>query len=402
MLNSVSLEFYECLICSEIVLDNRECKSCHKLFCYDCIHKWLKGHNNCPHCSASPVQCNDKQDFSSFIHNYHAELIANSLEVECPNGADCDLKKIPRGDLKKHLDQFCTGRKCACKMGKFGCGWFGLSKLMDEHLSHDCIFANPMVVKALEDLETKVNSLTSENQKLKEENEKISKRVKELEEGGSIFGRNEPTAPSNDNNNSMVNQFNQNVPGYSTPSTPMPTPQPMTPTTFNQQPPPQMNQSMYGSSVQPLNQSMYTSYSMPYASTSLQSPTYGSVNVKRVRLVVTTCIWNRLPGIRGEAYLPLTDGYDNTFEFNVNEFNNGEISNYSPLVSTSGNWTSGAMKLNITWTQLNRSIIIDGMAGFCAPGATNLLLNFAVKSTGLGGRGNIGDGGKIHCTVIVN
>ncbi|KAG2373693.1 hypothetical protein C9374_011982 [Naegleria lovaniensis] len=197
------IEFYECLICSEIVQNNRECKNCHKLFCLDCIMKWLKVHENCPHCNHSPVACKSAEDNSAFIHNHHSEMIANSITVPCPNAdCGCDIKKIARGDLALHLEKFCTGRTVPCKHAKYGCEWSGQYLKLDEHLREECPFSKEIILKALEKLETNISELTRENEQLRSEKASSEEKIKALEEKGLL---NNSGIPMNQSTTVMVN-----------------------------------------------------------------------------------------------------------------------------------------------------------------------------------------------------
>eukprot|EP01062_Namystynia_karyoxenos_P006169 TRINITY_DN12158_c0_g1_i1.p1 TRINITY_DN12158_c0_g1~~TRINITY_DN12158_c0_g1_i1.p1 ORF type:complete len:1710 (+),score=306.62 TRINITY_DN12158_c0_g1_i1:119-5131(+) len=43
-------EVFRCLICYEVAQAPRQCPSCGRLCCLDCIRRWLESKSNCPHC----------------------------------------------------------------------------------------------------------------------------------------------------------------------------------------------------------------------------------------------------------------------------------------------------------------------------------------------------------------
>jgi hypothetical protein len=126
---SINAQHFMCCICTELVLDNRECGVCHKLFCFECIHKWFYSENkkSCPMCKTEPLRL--EHDFS---HNIFAQMTINSTEITCPQSG-CNAR-ISFGDLKDHLQNRCvyTVIKCACN--EFGCKWTGLRSEMKDHL----------------------------------------------------------------------------------------------------------------------------------------------------------------------------------------------------------------------------------------------------------------------------
>ena len=41
-------DFYECLICLDIIWDAQSCDECERSFCRECIVSWLKNNLTCP------------------------------------------------------------------------------------------------------------------------------------------------------------------------------------------------------------------------------------------------------------------------------------------------------------------------------------------------------------------
>lgn len=100
----VNLPFdqFDCIICSEVVLDPVECDVCGRLFCKMCINDWMSK-NPATHC---PNRCNSK------IKNVTSKALLkvyNSLRIRCSN-PNC-LKEMNLGDLKLHEDR-CLKPKC--------------------------------------------------------------------------------------------------------------------------------------------------------------------------------------------------------------------------------------------------------------------------------------------------
>lgn len=183
-------------------------------------------------------------------------MIANSIVVPCPNAeCGCDIKKIARGDLKLHLEKFCTGRTVSCKYAKYGCEWSGQMLRLEEHYK-ECAFSKEIVVKALEKLELNISELTRENEQLRQEKANYESKIKELEEKNSLLngGNNMPIHHSLTAMNGDVSLTNS---GRDTMSTPSPT-----------APVESMQQIHDSSSLPPWAQSSYySSYNPSYSGT---------------------------------------------------------------------------------------------------------------------------------------
>lgn len=54
-----------CIICSEVVIDPKQCGGCQKLFCTLCINNWISRSpdKECPHCRQTPFRDEDINRF---------------------------------------------------------------------------------------------------------------------------------------------------------------------------------------------------------------------------------------------------------------------------------------------------------------------------------------------------
>mmetsp|Transcript_24779 Transcript_24779/g.45441 ORF Transcript_24779/g.45441 Transcript_24779/m.45441 type:complete len:314 (+) Transcript_24779:65-1006(+) len=73
-----TLEILKCMICSEVLLDPRECGECQVAFCLECISEWTWRHPSCPHCMTCIHSLNDLEPLH---RNTRTEL--DKLEVKC-------------------------------------------------------------------------------------------------------------------------------------------------------------------------------------------------------------------------------------------------------------------------------------------------------------------------------
>ena len=130
---SINAQHFVCCICTELVSNNRECNTCHKLFCFACLDKWFRGEKkrSCPTCKQEPIS------LDNFTHNIFAQMTINSTEVECPEYG-CNAR-LCFGDLTDHLANRCAYIVIACPMNSFGCEWKGLRSGLEDH-KKECSF----------------------------------------------------------------------------------------------------------------------------------------------------------------------------------------------------------------------------------------------------------------------
>ena len=84
-----------CTICSGVVIDPLQCRSCENVFCRSCIEEWKKKSNTCPY------KC---QDFTLKENKIFNSIIAN-LKFKCSNGCD---EAIPYLELSEHYQNKCA------------------------------------------------------------------------------------------------------------------------------------------------------------------------------------------------------------------------------------------------------------------------------------------------------
>ncbi|EGR29925.1 spry domain protein [Ichthyophthirius multifiliis] len=96
-------EQFECLICSNIVRDPKECNGCGSLYCKCCIDDWLQKKKECPkRCDMSLHQIIPVQS-KALLRIY------NNLDMKCPNN-DCE-KQIKLSDYAQH-EIICNSKQC--------------------------------------------------------------------------------------------------------------------------------------------------------------------------------------------------------------------------------------------------------------------------------------------------
>ena len=93
---------FECIICSQVVMDPFECHGCGKLFCKLCIADWI---NKNP-ASKCPNRCSSQ--ITAIFSKALIRMYSN-LDILCSN-KQCK-KKIKLSDIKKH-EEFCFKVKC--------------------------------------------------------------------------------------------------------------------------------------------------------------------------------------------------------------------------------------------------------------------------------------------------
>lgn len=89
---------FECVICSTIVRDPRECNGCGHLYCRKCIEDWQSKNKDCPNrCSMAVHQITPMS--KALLRMY------NNLEIRCKN-PKCK-KEVKLCDLDKHEAECC-------------------------------------------------------------------------------------------------------------------------------------------------------------------------------------------------------------------------------------------------------------------------------------------------------
>ena len=75
--------FFACAICTMVVHDPTECKSCNSLFCQECLAPWTASNEHCP----KKCKGNDAVEFGD-IHRF-AKQELESMKFKCKN-PKCD------------------------------------------------------------------------------------------------------------------------------------------------------------------------------------------------------------------------------------------------------------------------------------------------------------------------
>ena len=174
---------YECLICSEILTNNRECKNCATLFCYKCIKEWIEKTRKCPHCLNQNLSIRDEDDFTHFSFNRPVQRLINELEVDCPLG--CEQRKVKRGNLQDHLNGLCSKARKPCTMKRFGCNFEGN---VTELAAHACAYLQ--VRPLLERMETELNELkqvSSANNQAGEKSNQLRSELSTLKQANELL-----------------------------------------------------------------------------------------------------------------------------------------------------------------------------------------------------------------------
>lgn len=96
-------ENFDCIICSEVVRNPKECTECGSLFCAPCINSWMSKKKECPNrCALS--QNGIKPIGKALLRMY------NELDIKCIHYDKCG-KIVKLTDLEKH-ETFCQLPKC--------------------------------------------------------------------------------------------------------------------------------------------------------------------------------------------------------------------------------------------------------------------------------------------------
>ncbi|KAG2383498.1 hypothetical protein C9374_004169 [Naegleria lovaniensis] len=216
----------DCVICSEIVNNNRECKSCGALYCYTCIKQWVDRSGSCPHCRKTPLMLRDHHDDSSFLHNRFVEKLADDSEVECPNM--CSQGKVKRSNLKDHVEKFCENIIKPCTMKKYGCKFEGNFNQLQNH-GYECVYLKledvfqsyENTIENLkqkcanaqqgEEFKMKISTLEQTNEMLRLENDELKEKVRKLQKQQQQHSSAPQQSSSQNNvNNSSYQQAQSN------------------------------------------------------------------------------------------------------------------------------------------------------------------------------------------------
>ena len=122
---------YCCVVCQDVVVDNRSCMFCHAMFCRECIVKWVRSKQSCPCCRSFQSwwggqlrhiedwqkqadsmerdcdrKCGGRMTWTEREHHYTREC-ANSL-IDCPS-VGCE-SRVLRCHMYRHM-KFCKYRE---------------------------------------------------------------------------------------------------------------------------------------------------------------------------------------------------------------------------------------------------------------------------------------------------
>ena len=114
--------YCKCLICKQPVINNRNCVTCHTLFCFDHLIQATVVDKKCPNCH-TPFLTNDtvsngdhrtkdlRHFESQFLHNVPVQRIVNEMVCFCPLGCGAQVKLA---NLETHKKRVCTNAIVAC------------------------------------------------------------------------------------------------------------------------------------------------------------------------------------------------------------------------------------------------------------------------------------------------
>ena len=103
-----SINSNKCNICSNKAKHSKICKYCHKIYCFNCINKWLQNFSFCKICNHK-ITLDDiinssfiKINLSKENFNSHKDIYDKKLEYYCIN---CNKNYLfSDEEKKKHLD----------------------------------------------------------------------------------------------------------------------------------------------------------------------------------------------------------------------------------------------------------------------------------------------------------
>lgn len=97
------IEFFSCIICSDIVINPKMCSTCNHIFCKKCIDEWLKTNKFCP------FKCSEKEDMIFAKIPESIKTMYENLKIKCSKTGCSEI--LPLKDLFKHENN-CGSFKC--------------------------------------------------------------------------------------------------------------------------------------------------------------------------------------------------------------------------------------------------------------------------------------------------
>ena len=99
------VEFFTCIICSDVVINPKMCDTCNHIFCGACIDEWLKTNKYCP------FRCSDDRKEMEFMPMPKSiKNMYGNLKVRCSKEGCGAI--VPLKDLFKH-ENSCGAVKCS-------------------------------------------------------------------------------------------------------------------------------------------------------------------------------------------------------------------------------------------------------------------------------------------------
>jgi hypothetical protein len=108
-----------CVVCNNIPLTPTSCKTCHNIFCRECVTSWLQQGKGCP------LRCNyEEVDISG-----EKRLLLSQLKLKCFNAEKGCQLVVPYSDYVKHLLFECDINTYKC----IGCTTTGPKRMLLMH-----------------------------------------------------------------------------------------------------------------------------------------------------------------------------------------------------------------------------------------------------------------------------
>ncbi|EFC50141.1 predicted protein [Naegleria gruberi] len=168
----------QCQICSDFLNNNRECRKCGSMFCFDCLDKWMKeaGCSCCPKCGLDAKEL--PVGFEAFLFNNFVNRVVNNLEVTCPNNDNgCCEKTIKRCNYWDHVEKECKGRRLKCENCVYGCKFEGNGLQMEKHKAEQCLFEREEIKQLMKRSQIDSEGLVSMNKQLVAENQQSKQNI---------------------------------------------------------------------------------------------------------------------------------------------------------------------------------------------------------------------------------
>lgn len=126
--HSILSDSLKCPICNDLAQDNRECSTCHQIFCSKCLVQDFEKNQKelkCPTCNVTW-----KNGINDLQKNVCIERLLTQLEVECT--AKCG-SKISRANLSLHLQHSCPESEVKCTNHTRGCTFICKRRFLSDH-----------------------------------------------------------------------------------------------------------------------------------------------------------------------------------------------------------------------------------------------------------------------------